>query len=71
MHCDGYDGRACASAFWTRALLSTLSPCRLPPSATALTLLSREKTILRAACGGQVAHVLIHIMRQEGCGRGG
>ena len=27
---DGYDGSACASAFWTRALLSTLGP----PSAT-------------------------------------
>ena len=38
---------------------------------TALTLLSREKIILRAACGGQLAHVLVHNMKQEGCGRDG
>ena len=54
-----------------RQVCPRLPPCRVPPSRTALTLLSSEKTILCAACGGQVAHVLIHIMRQEGCGRGG
>ena len=54
-----------------RELSSRLPPCRVPPSSAALTLLDCEKTILRAACGGQVAHVSIHIMRQEGCGRGG
>ena len=54
-----------------RELCSRLWDCRVPPSQTALTLMSREKTILRAAGGGQLAHVLIHIMRQEGRGRGG
>ena len=54
-----------------RELCSRLWDCRVTPSATASTLLSLEKTILRAACEGQLAHVSIHIMRQEERGRGG
>jgi hypothetical protein len=53
-----------------RELRPRLPLCRVLSSATALTLLNHQKTILRAACGGQLAHVLVHIMRQEGCGRG-
>ena len=54
-----------------RELSSRLPPCRVPPSSAALTLLDCEKTILRATCEGGVAHVSIHIMRQEERGRGG
>ena len=54
-----------------RELSSRLPPCRVPPSSAALTLLDCEKTILHAACEGGVAHVSIHIMRQEERGRGG
>ena len=43
----------------------------MTPSRTALTLQSSEKTILCAAYGGQLAHVLVRIMRQEECGRDG
>ena len=54
-----------------RGLRPRLPLCRMPSSATALTLLTRQKTILRAACEGGVAHVLVRIMRQEERGRGG
>ena len=54
-----------------RELSSRLWLCRVTPSQTALTLLSSEKTILRAACGGQLAHVLVCITRQEERRRGG
>ena len=61
-HARLHSGREPISELWAH---------HLPLSAIALTLLSRQKTILRAACEGGVAHVLVHIMRQEGCGRGG
>ena len=54
-----------------RELSSRLWLCRVTSSATALTLLSCEKTILRAACVGGVAHVSINITRQEERRRGG
>ena len=43
----------------------------LPPSSAALTLICCEKTILRAAWEGGVAHVLVCITRQEERRRGG
>ena len=53
-----------------RELCSRLWAHHLLPSAIALTLLNHQKTILRAACVGGVAHVSVHIMRQEERGRG-
>ena len=54
-----------------RQLCSRLLLCRVPHPSAALTLLSLEKPILRAACEGGGAHVLVHNMRQEERGRGG
>ena len=54
-----------------RGLRPRLGAHQPPPSAIAITLVDFEKTILRAACEGQVAHVLVCITRQEGRGRGG
>ena len=66
-----YDGTACASAFCSTALLSTLSP-RTTTIVNRLNIVEPwEDNPARAACEGGVAHVLIHIMRQEERGRGG
>ena len=66
-----YDGTACASAFCSTALLSTLSP----PSAAIANRFNIaepwEDNPARGMCEGGVAHVLIHILGQEERGRGG